>query len=271
MSFGSIGLDEIWIVESLSEGDLRTGRKLEEDLSPLALMEGVSLAIRLKVVSTKEELLSLIEEARELAIQDNIIVGFQIEAHGSPDAVVLTSETVSWEDLKTPFTDLNAAQNHNLWIGSSLCYGIDLGRVFKTPKAPVAAVLSPRKQPHSAGDLLRFYQRFYSEWIQNDFIAAAKTVMNEPNFHLYWTLKVFYDSLAQIYANHYSQEFREQFLVSNGIDPNTVDENVFQEAFERFYHRYLHYDPNKPNPGVPKYRHEWVVDPTNLERFIENQ
>ena len=134
------------IIQSLRPGDLHTGRILDGTLRTLGDIPGDR--IRYSEVVTKADLMVKLMQIAGLASTRAEIPILHLECHGDKSGLELTSgETVTWRELRNPFSLLNQLSGLNFLLVMASCFGghaIDLMDI--TAPAPVWGVIGPDKE-----------------------------------------------------------------------------------------------------------------------------
>jgi hypothetical protein len=174
-----VRFNAIYVLESLCPGELKTGQDLFDLVIYPAASQLESLHATLVPISTKTELLrelTLIEHAAQIANHYPVI---HIEAHGSPDGIVLADDThVAWSELIPAFSAINVACKNNLIVIAISCYGWNLtASLIPSDRAPVFMLVGP-PEPMTAGALLNATQRFYKAFMSLFDVNQALEAMN---------------------------------------------------------------------------------------------
>ena len=113
----------VYIIESLPDGDLKTGRNLNEKLRQEWIYNDDYDSIY-KVVDSKRELREILFEIAEIVkTKDNhTFYILQFEAHGSDKGMCLSSkEEISWGELFSLIRPINIYMNDTLLVVLSMC------------------------------------------------------------------------------------------------------------------------------------------------------
>lgn len=160
-------ISKIAVLQSLPSGEMRTGRRLYEDVETINLFHSRGLEIQFLDVPTKPDFLaSLSQLQREAAAGTYPLL--HIECHGSSDqtGIILADKSfLAWAELKPYFTAINVATRCNLLIVLAACYGGHLGQIIlPTERAPCWALIGPTDKvlPH---ELLSSFNSFYTTFL----------------------------------------------------------------------------------------------------------
>ncbi len=179
----SNAFNSIYIIESLPEGDLKTGRDLYEDcIYPLSgLKEG--LYTSLSQPFSKNEFIHTLDLIIEECKANNRWPILHIESHGCSEGIATASgEHINWQELKPYLCALNEISRLNLMVVMAACNGMDLAKVvLPTDRAPVWAIIGP-PNPVKTGRLLDGFKAFYNKFFQTyDGREALNELNNSPD------------------------------------------------------------------------------------------
>jgi hypothetical protein len=174
--------DKIYIIESLSSGERRTGRELYEDLVIMAIAATPPRPVYYKPLTTKREFLELLGSIAQDAEHGHHSPILQIETHGCPDGIGLgTGEFLAWADLQQQLTDINVISNINLLVILAACNGAHLLEVIQpTDRAPVRAIIGPSRKLFPA-EIKQATLAFYRTLFKTTDGIAAFHAMNEAS------------------------------------------------------------------------------------------
>ena len=157
----------VYIIESLPDGDLRTGRNLDEKLKQEWLYNDDYDSIY-KVVNYKGELKQILFEIAEIVkAQDNhTFYILQFEAHGSERGMHLSSnEVVTWGELFSMIRPINIYMNDTLFVVLSMCDSKCVAyHIEPNERSPFRGVVVTGK-PLSAKYLDSIWENFYKEFM----------------------------------------------------------------------------------------------------------
>lgn len=158
-------LNKLWIIESLPEGDLKTGTRLIERFQDNGASGHQALSVALEQPASKDELLAVLNTiCGEASIGRYPMLHF--ECHGSMDGLATANgDHVKWEELKEPLVNINRACRMNLVVLLAACRGIWLIETAKSMDyAPFWAVIGPEHEVSAgsvATDFAAFYRAFF--------------------------------------------------------------------------------------------------------------
>ncbi len=156
---------KIVILESLPDGDFKTGKNLSEDLPFVGIKNNLPIPVEYFAIDTKSDLMLKIHGLRSEAENGTCPI-LQIDAHGSDDqtGIMLSSgELVTWSEMEDELRQLNVATRCNLLLVSATCFGMfSASMVAVANRAPFWAVVGPIGES-SAGEILDTLRVFYSK------------------------------------------------------------------------------------------------------------
>lgn len=167
-----LGWDRIVLIESLPDGDLKTGARLYDDILRPAASERCSL----RPVRTRREFLFELEALAREAEATFCRPILHIDAHGTREGVVLASgETVPWGGLVDPLRRINRASRNNLLVVMSTCHGISaLVELGTKPTKPVPMrVLVGPADITVAGAVDKGFREFYQALLRTGHLTRA--------------------------------------------------------------------------------------------------
>ncbi len=159
--------NKLWIIESLPDGDLKTGQNLlDNQLAHVKLIQP-DLEVAFERLKTKEQLLQVLKVIRDETKDNGSYPMIHFECHGCPDGLgAANGELVAWNDLRTTLIEINYACRLNLVIVLAACNGAHLIKVAtKLDRAPFWAVIGPEVEV-TAGAVERDFGAFYSKFFE---------------------------------------------------------------------------------------------------------
>jgi hypothetical protein len=180
----SAHFNTIAIIQSIPQGELRTGARLREDLEILNVAHDHDLSIKLFDVDKKDEFVKTLKSLTDGAKQKGLLPVVHIESHGSSDQkglVLASGDFVSWRELKPLLIELNIATRNNLLVFLAACNGAHLIEVVDlTDRSPCWGLAGP-EQTTSSADLLKSFGEFYKVLLSSGSGDKAITAMNSVN------------------------------------------------------------------------------------------
>ena len=175
-----IYFDTVHIIESLGAGEYHTGRRLFEDLEPLAVANTPAVTVHFWPVQTREGFLAQLRSIAEHSRTQVRLPILHIETHGSPEGIQVSSgECLTWLDLKAELTAINEINRLNLLVVLAACDGAKLYEIIQPiDRAPVLAVIGPNRIV-TAGEIECATRVFYRKLFDVKGVVAAWQAMNE--------------------------------------------------------------------------------------------
>ena len=155
---------KIVIIQSLKDGDLKTGRMLYDNLSSTLPVKYPDTSVEFYDVKVKRELATVFYKICN-EISDGELITLQIEAHGCKDGIELASgELVTWKQFLGTIRPINIKMMNLLLVCMSMCYGGALITHFEPEKrAPYLAFVGTGSEI-KAGVLLDGFSAFYESY-----------------------------------------------------------------------------------------------------------
>lgn len=165
----------IHILQSLRPDDRETGRELNHFLQGF---DGADERVDFAEVATRSELFEQLQAARADLESTGRVPILQIEAHGCPDGIELSSgEFVEWSELKKVLTEINVLSQLNLLVVMAACWGEWLVKmVCATDRAPLWGSLGARGKINE-NVLLDGMKVFYSQLLSGAGVREALEAM----------------------------------------------------------------------------------------------
>lgn len=174
--------NKIVVVQSLKDGELRTGSRLHEDLEMLNIAHGHKLDINIQDIDRKINFMQLLTDLTNGTKLNGLCPVLHIETHGSVDTtglVLSSGDFISWTELKDPLINLNIATKNNLLVVLAVCNGAYLTEIIKlTDRAPCWGLIGPAKTIQ-AGVVLASFSAFYAELLKTGDGGQALRLLNE--------------------------------------------------------------------------------------------
>ena len=170
----TVKFNGIEVIESVEDGDLRTGRNVFESvIEPTAAQLIPPLVPRFHPVEGRSELFEVLADIQSRAENQNTYPLLQLDAHGSARGLKLRNgDRVEWGHLFDLFTAINVATRLNLVVVMSSCFGAHVAGLVHPPKrAPFWGAIGPRAEIRS--DALESALRAYYEVFLRDFDGMA--------------------------------------------------------------------------------------------------
>jgi hypothetical protein len=201
---------QIFVVESLSSGDLHTGRHIYEDLQTFEAAFHFGLSVKYEKAENLQLFWQYIDQIRDEAKSSGHYPILHLDCHGSSDKkgiVLADSSSVSWDDLKPKLIEINRLTRCNLLIVLASCYGGYLSQIcYPTDRAPFWGLVGPTGTV-SQKDLQQGFSAFYRELLQNldgDIALDALRQVNPSIKYAFVSAEFFFEYVCANYLNKYS-------------------------------------------------------------------
>lgn len=206
--------NKIYVVESLSTNETRTGENLYNDLLRWKVEQNEHLESQLLQVDNRNDFFSSLETIKNEITDDGKLPFIHLEIHGSIDknGLVLNSgKLVTWLELANRFREINLLTNHNLVVSLATCFGAYIYREMRlTDTAPFWGFVAPWEEVET-GDVEISFNSFFDTLLNLfDFNKAIKS-LNESNqlpyrYHFYNAEEVFDRVFSKYEGDSYSPE-----------------------------------------------------------------
>jgi len=157
----SIIFTKLWVIESLPDGELKTGKNLVDNQLEDAKIAQQNLKVNFKQPVTKSEFFEVLEKIKDESLNGEFPM-IHIECHGCEDGLgVASGELIEWDELREHFIDINKSCQLNLMIVVAACNGANLIKVStKLDAAPFWAIIGPESEV-TAGNIQVNFGNFY--------------------------------------------------------------------------------------------------------------
>ena len=213
MSAPGLAFNIVHIIESLRPGDHHTGRRLYDDLAPLADASTPPVKARYNPVQSRTEFLALLESIAIDARRYSHLPILHLEAHGSSTGIQVTSgECLTWTEFKDELIAINEITKLNLLVILAACEGASLLQTI-TPldRAPWCIMIGPDRNV-TAGEIERACQVFWRTLFDAGDVAPAWRAMNAAaappplTFRVFTAEGVFHHVIDGYFATHCSED-----------------------------------------------------------------
>jgi hypothetical protein len=193
---------QIWIIESLPAGELKTGKRLWEELSDHCTAHPVNIRIGYCEAPSAAVFFGYLDDLRAdiEATGRNAIV--QIECHGNQQGLGFADGSFSpWPDIKPKLEAINLASRVNLIVVLGCCYGGYFGQTTRLEERSAFCVYLGPNSELTAGMLSDGFLAFYKALLLERDITAAINgmVAAVPNMPYFFATA---DGLFQILGVH---------------------------------------------------------------------
>lgn len=179
----------IYIIESLFEGDKKTGQNLYNDLIKWRTLKEDNLHSKLFTLEHKLDFYKVFNEIQaEIAKGFSPFIHFEVHGASNKDGIILASkELIKWEELAEETRKINIATKNNLAISLATCYGAYFIKTIDIKKvAPFSCCVSAIDKIKMIDVEVDFTSFFETVLASTDFNAAVdalnKTVSYKYHF-----------------------------------------------------------------------------------------
>lgn len=160
--------NKIAIIESLPDGDEKTGKKLYEDILPINYYNNEKIIIAYCATNSIADLSMAFNQLKEDAQTNNVVPIIHFECHGSDKGITLANdEFVSWEQLNNQLKMLNEATRFNLIVSLAACYTFKFAfNMYAYERAPFWGILAPTEVIYP-DELKKAFFMFYKSLIES--------------------------------------------------------------------------------------------------------
>ena len=158
------GFRTIWVIESLPEGEYRTGKELREDVLYYLQIKDPGLYVEFVEVEGRTDLFVALATVKSTIERTGQVPLLHLETHGAVEGLSLKSgEFVRYDDLFLPLREMNILVQNNLFVVVAACSGAHLIQIINpSARSPVWGFCGPSKEV-TAQDIFRGYKAFYKE------------------------------------------------------------------------------------------------------------
>lgn len=188
---------KVYIIESLSNKDKRTGEDLKDNLRQIWYDQGLlsDFECQYNYVHDVAEFMCAIDEIEKQVEANNKLPILQIECHGSSDGLQLeSSEMVIWKDLFSYIRPVNIASYNLLLLNLSMCNGETVIRyIDPTQRAPFRAVTGPIGEVKPIA-LEKVWLNFYENYMNSMKEDYGLNKLSQSSGLIYYTQEFIFDT-----------------------------------------------------------------------------
>jgi len=235
---GEALFNKIWVIESLKNGNLKTGYNLVHDQLAHINFKNPAIEVVYESPENKENFLQILNNIHDDASQNDNYPMIHIDCHGNKDGLEVTSgEIITWEDLRPILIKINIACKLNLVILLASCNGAHLIKVVtKLDRAPFWAVIGSNIEV-TVGSVEQNYGEFYRVFADNLDGNAAMKALNqgkqdqEREYHFLSALGLFVKAYSQ-YHNDYCVGKGKKQRIENLLSKALKDPKVWHRGIK---------------------------------------
>jgi hypothetical protein len=195
---------KIVVVESLPEGERKTGRELRDTIRLELAARGEALQVEYVVVPGRDGFISELERLRQESDHGHIPI-IHVECHGDRASGLHFSDgtLMPWEDLADRLLQINLRTGFNLLVLVSACFGAYfLGMLSAVRASPCWGVVAPTDTVYPSeleSGFSDFYRALFSTW---DLGAATQVLEGRTLRHGYWLSELAERWFSRIVLNY---------------------------------------------------------------------
>lgn len=202
--------NHLYILESLPEGDYKSGLRLFEDKIQPIVIDNPHIKASYQSILNKEKFYSILKAITIQIKENDIYPILHIECHGSESSIVLQNgEKINWNDICNYLVEINKACGLNLIVVLAACNGSSLVDVvvesMKEDKlAPFFWLIGPNKEI-TVGSIEKNFKCFYEILLKKtDWAAAIKSLNDntEENISKNYAFYTIEEVFSKGYANY---------------------------------------------------------------------
>lgn len=229
----TVRFNSVYVIESLPDGELKTGRDLYDSIVFPASQKLDGVYTEFLRAYTRQDFARHLAEIKRGAALGNHHPIIHIEAHGSQDGIAMADGTeMKWKTLIPLFGDINQTCRMNLIVVAISCMGWNLTTsLIPSDRAPVNMVIGPVGVMR-AGELLQATRRFYATLFSRLDVNDALSAMNDGQSYGKWRIKpglaeilfcrVFRQYISELTTPEILQQ-REDEIVAQVVGTESVD------------------------------------------------
>lgn len=180
------GFKTVWVLESLPDGEYRTGKELYDGILLPRHRRDPGLLVEFVDVADREGLFRSLEQIRSTLASTGQVPLIHFETHGNEQGLGLKSgEFVCYEELCPVLREINILSQDNLFVVVAACQGSYLAFMLKdslTDPCPFWGICGPSVEI-TAGDVIAGYSAFYEEALVSADMNKALTCLKRAIPH----------------------------------------------------------------------------------------
>lgn len=168
MSLSVCRFNKIAIIESIPDGDEKTGKILYDDIRNINILNDEKIIISFDQVSSEMELVALLGGLCADVQQKGLYPIIHIECHGEAEKkglILSNKDFISWSKLYELLQSINEVMDLNLLIVLAACFAFEMSfSVYAYQRAPFWGMLAPS-------------EKIYPEELKKSFVSYYKTLI----------------------------------------------------------------------------------------------
>lgn len=206
---GNIYFNKVYIIQSLSDSDRKTGQELFDDIVSRRARFARNLEAQLINVDDDSELILALDEINN-GISKGLFPFIHFETHGFERGIILKSGShILWEQIMSLIRQMNVRTKNNVYISVAACKGGSIQfSVNITEPSPFRGFIGPVDNVLE-GDVLNSYNNFFDVLLlTNDFdkaIDALNATAQLTKYH-YMSTESFFQAVIEVYKQKDAQD-----------------------------------------------------------------
>lgn len=268
-------LNKVIVIESLAEGELKTGTRLFEDQLMHLDSKVENLSAEIFPVEDADAFIRCLRAISERIPKEAIAPIIHLECHGDEGGLMLADGShLPWNRFRNELIKINFASRLNTLVVVGACDGANLiSTATQIDGAPFFGVIGVQEEI-KAGDLVRRFRDFYSTFFETKDGDKAMEALNkdigdsEPRFGFIGARALFEASFRNyywMYCRGKGKKARVEFLVSRVLQNPEVKSRGIKYARKR-----VKEELSKPEDDFEFFRKRFFFTdrlPEVLERF----
>jgi putative intracellular protease/amidase len=227
---------KIWIVESLPDGDLKTGRRLMEGPLVQAPVLQPDLEIEFRTPNSRDDFLAVLDAIEGECVTLGRLPMLHLDCHGCEDGLQMASgELVQWNEIRGAFIKINEASRFNFIVILAACHGANvLAMATQLDRAPFWAAIAPEEEV-TAGHVDQAFGAFYSELLRSlsgDAAIAALNHQDQGRVYHFISAEGFFKRAFRNYYNDFCRGEGREVRIAKLLEQVMANANVAQNLGE---------------------------------------
>lgn len=214
------GFNTIWVIDSVPDGERKTGEELYEFLC-LKNLRDRNFIIEFIKVQDRRSLFESLERVKSKLLEKGQIPLLHFDMHGSAEGLQLKSgDFVRYEELLPLLREINILTQHNLFLMVAACEGVYFIRILignLSKPAPFWGICGPAVEIYP-DDVIKGYSAFYDEVLTSGDLNAALEKLKQAIPHQ--AEKIGIESSVELFMKAF-KGYLETYCT-----PEAVDERV---------------------------------------------
>jgi hypothetical protein len=201
--------NKLWIIESLADGELKTGTRLHDDLFHSIKEEHPNLIVSLEKPTSKDEFIHCLKVIHQDVVENKNYPLIHLECHGCENGLGLSNkEIIEWGEIRDLLIKINFACEINLLVVVAACKGAYLiHTATQLDRAPFYAIVGSEQEMKAGeiqADFTEFYKSFFQSLNGNEAIEALNRQAKKTNriYHFVGAEILFLKAFRKYHQDH---------------------------------------------------------------------